>query len=415
MSKDRKVVAVFFGGTSPEHDVSVVTGLQILGAIDPQDYDAFPVYISPDGRWFIGDKLRDRGNYLFDVEAIKALTQVTLDVNRDNSGAARGRLMPVKKGMFGKNVVAEFDIALPAFHGLYGEDGNFQGLMEVTSIPYVGMRTLASSVLMDKVATKQFMQALGIPVLPYAELRRAGQGTLLPEATIEAAMKAGKVKFPCILKPSHLGSSIGVAKVNSVKEIAACLPAIFAQDNVAILEPFVENLAEYNVAVMRVNGEIVTSAIERPKNDDELLDFKKKYMSGNGSKGGGVKGGEKSGQISQGMLSLTRDLNPKITAKMEKDIRGWAVAMFDALGGTGAPRIDCIANDKTGDIWLNEVNPFPGSIGYFLWEAAADSLLFSEMLTNLLQEAISEHAKRRLPHDPVPRDARLLKRSLSEG
>jgi D-alanine-D-alanine ligase len=415
MSKGKKTVAVFFGGPSPEHDVSVVTGLQVLGTIDPQDYDAFPVYISPDGRWFVGEQLRDRKNYLFDIEAIKALTQVTLDLNRDSSGAARGKLLSVKKGLFGKALAAEFDIALPAFHGLYGEDGNFQGLMEFASIPYVGMRTMAASILMDKVATKQFMQSLGIPVLPYAELRRAGQGTLLPEDTIEAAMKAGKVKFPCILKPSHLGSSIGVAKVKSTKEIAACLPAIFAQDNVAILEPFVENLAEYNVSVMRIDGKIVTSAIERPKNDDELLDFKKKYMSGGGSKNGGTKTGEKSGQISQGMLSLTRDLNPKIAVKMEKAIRDWATTMFDTLGGTGAPRIDCIANDKTGDIWLNEVNPFPGSIGYFLWEAAEDPLLFSELLTNLLQEAMSEHAKRRLPHDPVPRDARLLKRALSEG
>ena len=415
MSSTKKTVAVFFGGPSPEHDVSVVTGLQILGAIDPSRYDAFPVYVSPDGRWFIGDELRDRGNYLFDVEAIKALTQVTLDVNRDNSGAPRGKLLRVRKGMFEKPLAAAFDIAIPAFHGLYGEDGNIQGLFEFASIPYAGMRTMAASLLMDKVATKHYMKGLGIPMLPFAELRRPDQGTLLPVDVIEAAMKDGGVKFPCILKPSHLGSSIGVAKVESVDEIAACLPAIFGQDSVAILEPFVDHLTEYNVAVARMNGEIVCSAIERPKGDEELLDFKTKYMSGGGTKGGGTKTGEKSGQISQGMLSLTRELNPEISAKMEEQIIGWAKIMFDGVGGTGAPRIDCIANGKTGEMWLNEVNPWPGSIGYFLWEAAKEPLLFAELLTHLLEEAAAEHKKSALPRDPVPRDARLLKRSLSEG
>lgn len=88
--------------------------------------------------------------------------------------------------------------------------------------------------------------------------------------------------------------------------------------------------------------------------------------------------------------------------------------MYEGLSCTGAPRIDYIGNKKTGEIWLNEVNPFPGSIGYFLWEAAEEPLLFSELLTHLLKEAVTEHKKRALPRDPVPKEARLLKRSLSE-
>ena len=414
-NSSKKTVAVFFGGASPEHDVSVITGLQILSAIDGARYDAFPVYISPDGRWFIGDALRDRANYLFDMEAIKVLTQVTLDVNRDSSGAARGKLRPVKTKLFGKPLAAEFDIAVPAFHGSYGEDGNFQGLMELASIPYAGMRSMASGLLMDKVATKHYLRGLGIPMLPFAELRRLDQGTMLPPSVIEQAMAEADIIFPCILKPSHLGSSIGVAKVNSVDEVAACLPAIFKQDSVAILEPFVPNLAEYNVAVARMNGAIVTSAIERPKNNDELLDFKKKYMSGGGNKGGSKSGEKNTGRVSEGMLSLTRDLNPNMPETMKENVLEWAALMFDNIGGTGAPRIDTIANDKTGEIWLNEVNPFPGSIGYFLWEAAPEPVLFTELLTHLLEEALRAHKQSLLPRDPVPRDARLLKRSLSEG
>lgn len=410
----KKKVAIFYGGPSPEHDVSVVTALQILGAIDPQRYDAFPVYISPDGRWFVGDALKDRANYLFDLEAIRALTPVTLDVNRSGGMGSKGRLLPTKPKLFGPKIIAEFDIALPAFHGLYGEDGNFQGLMEYAGIPYAGTRSMASAILMDKIVTKKLMQSIDIPVLPCAEIKRPDQGWIVEEKTIKALMKAASIKFPCILKPTHLGSSIGVAKVTTPAEVAACLPAIFKHDNSAMLEPFVENLVEYNVSVARIGGVVKTSAIERPKSTEELLDFKQKYLSGADSKTG-TKTGSKSGQISQGMLSLTRELNPDLPKGTEAKIIDWVTKLYDALSCTGAPRIDCIANEKTGEIWLNEVNPFPGSIGYFLWEAStANPLLFSELLTHLFEEALAENKKSLLPKDPVPKDARLLKRSLSE-
>ncbi len=184
----------------------------------------------------------------------------------------------------------------------------------------------------------------------------------------------------------------------------------------AILEPFVENLVEYNVAVNRFDGKIQLSAIERPKTTDELLDFKQKYLSGSNNKTGNKLGGQKTGAISEGMLSLTRDINPDLPTEIKDKITTWATALFEHLPCSGAPRIDFIANGKTNDVWLNEVNPFPGSIGYFLWEAAPDNpLLFSELLSKLLDEAITLSYQQRLPKDPVPKDARLLKRSLSEG
>ena len=409
----KKKIAVFFGGPSPEHDVSVITGLQVLSAVDATRYEAFPVYISPAGHWYIGDALlRDRKNYLFDRQALKSLTQVTLDTNRPDGLSSAGRLLHVHKGLFQKPLAAEFDVAIPAFHGLYGEDGSFQGLMELADVPYVGMRALASQILMDKVQTKYVFQPLGIDMLPFTVIKRPKQGLIPDLDVIESAMKAAKIKFPCILKPVHLGSSIGVAKVTSLEEAAACLPAIFGMDNAVILEPFVQDLVEYNVAVRRdTDGEIALSAIERPKASDELLDFKQKYQSG-----GGGKMGSKSGEApSEGMLSLTRELNPSVPAGMEDKITSWAKIMFDGIGGTGAPRIDFIADAKKGQIWLNEVNPFPGSAGYFLWEAAPnDPLLFAELLSALITEAEQLHMAARLPRDPVPKDARLLKRSLSE-
>ena len=413
----KQTIAIFYGGPSPEHDVSVVTALQIASAIDSARFETLLVYIAPNGRWYIGDALTERKNYLFDVQAIKALTPVTLDTNRTDGMQRAGRLLTMPSGLFAKPKTITFDVALPAFHGLYGEDGNIQGLFEFASIPYAGMRTMMAATLMDKAATKYILAGTDIDALPCAEIKRPNQGTIVAPDIIEAAAKEAGISFPCILKPTHLGSSIGVAKVNTPAEASACLPAIFAMDDSAILEPFVENLVEYNVAVSRFNGDIQLSAIERPKSTDELLDFKQKYLSGGAGKGGDKMGRQKNpGQISQGMLSLTRDLNPDMPADVEAKIKKWATELFEKLPCTGAPRIDFIGNSKTGDIWLNEVNPFPGSIGYFLWEAAPDNpLLFTELLSALIDEAMAEHKKKRLPKDPVPKDARLLKRSLSEG
>ena len=169
------------------------------------------------------------------------------------------------------------------------------------------------------------------------------------------------------------------------------------------------NLVEYNLAVARVGGDIRTSAIEKPKRVEELLDFRQKYMSGEGGKIGGK--GE--APASQGMLSLTREINPNLPEGLADKLRRWAVAAFEAVDGTGAPRIDFYCNEATGETWLNEVNPCPGSFGYFLWEAAEPPIRFTALLSLLIDEALARHRESQLPDDPVPREARLLRRQGS--
>ena len=397
----KRRVAVLFGGRAPEHDVSIVSGLQGLGAIDTGAYEAFPVYLSMQGEWFVGDALRDRANYIPNDEIRRGLTQVTLDATSDGEGL----LVPRKRNLFGGAKPVAFDVALLAFHGNQGEDGQLQGLFEMAGVPYTGMRTLASAVFMDKTVTKRLLSGQDIPQLDCVALHRPADGVMMSGAAL--AEVVGNAKLPACVKPCHLGSSIGVAKVDDMEQLREVLPSIFRLDPVAIVEPFVTNLVEYNVSVSRFGGEIRTSAIERPKRASELLDFKEKYMSG----GDGKKGGTKSpGAASEGMLSLTRDINPDIPAELEANIRKWALAAFEAVGGTGAPRIDFLGDEETGEIWLNEVNPCPGSFGYFLWEAADPPVLFTELLSKLIEEAVEEFRNSRLPADPTPKDARLFKR-----
>lgn len=399
---NKQIVAVFFGGRSPEHDVSIVTGLQVLEAIDTRAFDAFPVYISPRGEWFVGDALRSKTNYMLSDATRAKLTQVTLDVTAHGEG---GRLVPLKSGLFGGGKAITFDIALPAFHGLIGEDGGFQGLMDAASIPYTGMRTKASAVFMDKVTTKYALATTGVPQLPFACITRPQQGLMMDKAELDSMLKT--VGYPCCIKPAHLGSSIGVGKANNVDEARAILANLFQYDTKALAEPFVQNLTEYNVSVRAKAGKVLTSAIERPKTSAELLDFKEKYISGGGSKGGK----KTAGQSSEGMLSLTRDINPDLPGDTEAKIRKWAEDVFVQLDGSGGPRIDFICNGKTGEVWFNELNPCPGSFAFFLWSAAkSEPVLFSELLTDLLNEAVQLHAREQLPDDPTPKDARLFAR-----
>ncbi len=399
-SRNETRVAVFLGGRSPEHDVSVITGLQALKAIDQERFVAFPVYVDPRGAWFVGDALAERRNYLPDPRIASELTEVSLSLGE----AGRGVLVPKRSGLFGRRAATDFDVALLAFHGLGGEDGQMQGLFETANLPYTGMRTLASAVFMDKAATKRLLRGLDIPLLPYAVVTRAAGG--LPSAESLKGLLSG-IGFPCIVKPAHLGSSIGVGKADNFDEVRALLPMIFRLDSQALVEPFVANLVEYNLAVMRVGGMVRTSAIERPKRAEELLDFRQKYLSGGNGKAG-TKGD--SGN-SQGLLSLTRDINPALPAALEADLRRWATLAFEAVEGYGAPRVDFYCNQRTGETWLNEVNPCPGSFGYFLWEAAAPPIGFTALLSMLIDEALARHRECQLPDDPVPLEARLLRRS----
>lgn len=402
--KSKKTVAVFFGGRSPEHDVSVVSGLQALQAVDTSQFDAFPVYVSPSGQWYTGDALRSRANYLFTEQTLKGLTAVHLDL----SASGQGLLVPVKKGFFDSAKGQPFDIALPIFHGLHGEDGGFQGLMEFTNVAYAGMRAKACAIFMDKDSTKHALAGLGVPMLPWVKIDRPKSGLMVPAEELQT--KLASMPFPCCAKPANLGSSIGVGKITSIDEARAVLANIFKYDTKAIIEPFVQNLVEYNVAVRRnPKGETETSAIERPKTSQELLDFKAKYLSGGGSK---KTGGVKAPAQSEGMLSLTRDINPDLPPEQTANIRSWATKVFDCFDGAGAPRIDFISDKQTGQVWFNELNPIPGSYGYFLWELSDKKILFTEHLTDLLNQGFELHQRKQIPHDPVPADARLLKRAM---
>ncbi|MDR1337722.1 MAG: hypothetical protein LBJ73_01685 [Rickettsiales bacterium] len=364
-------IGVFFGGGSFEHDVSILTGLQVCQAMDITRYEPIPFYVDLHGNIWTGGALASHKTYPLTDNAKSKLTLVVI--------GSDGKILSAH-GMFRREI--KIDAALLAFHGGAGESGAWAGLLEVSGIPFAGAKNMASGVYMSKYATKLICRALGIKVLNEIIAKRPAANT-----DILVFAKNLGVKFPVIVKPESMGSSVGVSRANNNEELAAGLMSVFKLGDNAMIEPFVENLAEYNVAVMRRGRDIITSAIEMPKNGGRLLTFANKYMSGGSAKK--KIDADIDVMPSDGLLSMGRDLEPALSEEQESFIRESAIKLFGALGTDGAPRIDFYGDKNTGEIWLNEVNPIPGAFAFYLWRAAKDPMTYTDIITNLIENALN--------------------------
>jgi len=403
---EKKVIAVVFGGRSVEHDVSILTGLQFIEALDPTKYQGLPLYVDALGQWWTGDPLRDRSKYPVSPNATGTLQQVYLDLAAPAND--QPRLTTREKGLLGeKTGVIEFDLIVPAIHGSNGEDGTLQGLLEFAGIPFSGCRTLGAAATMNKEFAKAAARQHELNVLPELTVEKPGKGSFLEPDALDKGLTAalGVDPFPLIVKPSNLGSSVGVSKAENLDELIAALMAVFRLDKSAIIEPFVANLVEYNIAVRRTpGGDIQTSAIERPLSKAGVLDFKNKYLAG------GAPGGPKlNSGPSEGMASLNRVLNPpELTEAQETQIRSTSATIFSALDLAGSVRIDFLCDSKTGELWFNEANTIPGSFAYFLWEAAAEPLSFLALASDMIDEGLRLSGGRLGATDAASGDATIF-------
>ena len=393
MSMAPKQIAVIFGGRSVEHDVSVLTGLQFIEAVNPDKFAALPVYVDAAGGWWTGDALLKRSFYPLDGEKKKTLTPVYLAVGQTNVA----RLMKRKSGLLGgRDEEIPVDLVVPAIHGSNGEDGTLQGMLEFAGIAYAGAPALASAAAMDKAFTKTLLAGLAggkaVPVLPHAIIPRPGEGMHLTAEIIEKSL--GDLLethgFPLFVKPQHLGSSIGIAAAPDMDAMLAALLNIFRMDNAAIIEPMVRNLVEYNVAVAHIGGKTRLSAIERPIVEGDRLDFAAKYMAG------GDGGPKLDNAPSEGMMNQNRVIDPpELTTSQRKTIETSALVAYEALGLAGSARIDFLADSESGEIWFNEINTIPGSFANYLWQAAEPPVSFTALTEAMIEEGFALAERRR--------------------
>ena len=249
-------VAVLLGGRSPEHDVSVITGLQALQAIDQTRFDAFPVYVNPRGQWFVGEALADRRNYLPDARTQGELTEVTLSLGEPG----KGLLVPKRSGLFGRGLFgggrrsSSMSRCWP-FTASTARTGRSRASSRPPTCPMPGCARWPRRCSWTRSRPSGCCAASAFRCCPMRVVARAAGG--LPSAESLKPLLSN-IGFPCIVKPVHLGSSIGVGKADSIEDVRALLPAIFRLDPQAMIEPFVPNLVEYNLAVTRIGGAVRT-------------------------------------------------------------------------------------------------------------------------------------------------------------
>ena len=375
--KNKINIGVIFGGRSVENEISVLTAIQAMEAIDTEKYDITPIYISKQGTWYTGEALRQSANYKNLDKLYATCEQVYL---RPIYGDQK--LYRTRKPLFGSDVVATLDVILPALHGTNCEDGSFQGTIEMTGIPYAGCNVLASANGMDKITMKMVLAECGIPVIDYAWFCDK-EWFDRQQQVIERI--EGKLQYPLIVKPADSGSSVGIEAVHNREELVQAVENAISFSKRIIVEKLVEQLKEINCSVLGNYYECEASVCEAPIRSGEILSYADKYL------GGGAKGGAKGGvKESRGMHSTVREIPAQLPQAQTDFIRTTAVETFKALNCDGVARIDFMIDQSTEKIYVNEINTIPGSLSFYLWEATGVS--FQQLIERLI--AIAFERKR---------------------
>jgi D-alanine-D-alanine ligase len=404
----RPTIAVMFGGRSLEHDVSVVSGLQILHALDPEVFAPMPIYIDQQTRWWVGDGLWHNETFKGGGPDRSTLIEVTLSpgfgtsclVPVDPLAVLPGAGRPLTGVVRGGGGSVPVDCFVPVLHGTYGEDGCVQGAMELGGCAYVGCGVMASAIGMNKRATKIMAAHEGVPIVPWLSLERAVLDRGHDWLTAFPARVEQAFGWPVIVKPCNLGSSAGVSVAHDAAELVSGVLKVFEYDVEAIIEPFIKNRLEINVAVAGLD-QPVASVTEMPlTSQDTPLTFAEKYR----------RQGRKSIGSSQGMAGALRVLDPQqLPAEMRADAQRYATTVFAALGCEGISRIDFLIDVETNTLYFNEINTLPGSLAFYLWSAAPHYWTITDLLARLIARATRLRAMKRGLQRKPPAELELLR------
>ncbi len=367
----KKQVGVIFGSRSCEREVSIISAVQLMRHADQEKYDIIPVYIDESGNWYTGDALKDIGSFKPFNPDKKGITKVFPDLS-SGSGAllthARGT------GLFSKDrieIAARIDVYIIVMHGLHGEDGTIQGLLELANVPYTSTGVAGSALGMDKIMMKQFFRGADLPVLPGIGVTRT-RYLSEPKSVFEEVEK--ELGYPVFVKPANLGSSIGVNRADDRESLEDSLQLAFEYDRRVLIEAGLDKPIELNCSVFGYDEEIEASPIEMPINQDEFLDFKDKYLASGGSKG---------------MASLHRVLPAPIEDELRDEIQEMSRKIFRMLDCKGVVRIDYMFDKNAGKLYITEINTIPGSLAFYLWENAG--VAYTRLIDRMVGYAEKAH------------------------
>ena len=365
-------IAVFYGCRSVEHEVSIISAVQAMRAINRDKYDVTPVYVTKEGEMYTGD-------CLFSIEEYRNLPE--LFKKCDKVYFVRSGEKVVMKyensGLFSKKKERSIDVAFPVVHGTNCEDGTMQGYFEYLGIPYVGCDILSSAVGMDKAVFKDVVKRAGVPVLDSIEIR-AREYTLNKEAINERLIK--EIGLPLIVKPVNLGSSVGITKVSEEGKLDEAISLAISFSDKVLIEKAINNLREINCSVLGDADSCEASVCEEPFMNDEILSYEDKYL-----------GNSKSGP-SKGMASLGRKIPAELSDERANEIKELACKIFKCMGANGVVRIDFMIDKDTDTVYANEINTIPGSLAFYLWEASG--VKYNELLDRMIELAFKRQRNR---------------------
>ena len=345
----QKNIAVFFGGMSCENEVSIITGIMTANLLkQSKELTVFPIYVSQKGQMYTGKQV-------LQIESYK-----TDDYLNFKEIVLQNGCLWYKKGRHFQQG-EQIDAALNCCHGSGGEDGMISAILQVNHIANLSPAMLASSLCMDKRATKIFAEGLEIPTLPYIAVRE--RDFLLAKERVYQKVKE-ELGYPVIVKPNCLGSSIGIQVVLDRHKLEeACLQA-FAYDSSIVIERYLPEKRELNCACYRGTQGLVVSLCEEPKSNASILTFTEKYL--------------------QNQKESRRVFPAEIDANLQKQVQNYTKKLYSKLDMCGVVRADFIVSgDK---LFFNEMNTVPGSLAWYLFCNRLED--FQYILLDILKVAI---------------------------
>lgn len=345
----RKKVALIFGGRSLESDISVITAMQALSAIEGTSYIVEPIFM------YGGDF------YLDGVDDVAAF--VSFNPSKHTKAFLQGGAF-YKKTRFGIKCIFKPDVALVCCHGGEGENGTLQALLDYNGIAYTSCNMLESAICMDKVISKLLYESYDLNVMPY----KCVYSCDFDEKSNTFFENIETLEYPLIIKPARQGSSIGVSVAKNRVELCEALRLSFEFDDKVLVEKLLEDACEVNCAAVKLNGKIVLSQTENPCSNGEFLSFDDKYV------GGKMSAGEHKIPADIG------DLNDVVKECTQK--------IYSALSLDGIVRVDYLCDLKNNVVYINEINSVPGSLAFYLF--SKEGIAFSELLIGVIENALKK-------------------------
>lgn len=353
-------VGLIFGGRSGEHEVSFCSASSIIKAINKDKYTVVPIGITKEGRW-----ISPQDSELA-LQSGKIEGKSTVILLNDPSGNALIRTTNNQRS--DKSPALErVDVIFPALHGPYGEDGTVQGLLEVANIPYVGAGVAASAISMDKDLMKTIFQQRGLPILKWMTIRR--KEWQKDKEKILSSIENG-FEYPLFVKPTNLGSSVGITKVHKKEELEGAIDLASSYDRKILIEEGLEEVREVECGVLG-NDEPQVSVAGEVRPAGEFYDYNSKYID------------------KETQLIVPADLPDGVS----QEVQEIALRAFKAVDAAGMARVDFFVSKKENKIYLSEINTIPGftSVSMYprLWEASG--IPYSELIDRLIQLALERH------------------------